>query len=496
MRQIFVMLLGFFTVRLVLNVLGAEDYGIYHVIAGFVVMLGFLNNTMSASSQRYFSFELGRGNHDQLKKIFNIIFLIYVLITIVFIILAESVGLWFVNNRLSIPIDRLKTAQWIYQFSVLSFVFTLMAAPYMAIIMSHEDMNIYALITIIETVLKLCIAFFLRFDFFNKLQLYGALLCIVSFISMIFYLIFCKVHYQECSVRFYWNKKLFKEIINYTIFDTLSAVAFICKTQGITILLNQFFNPIVVAARSIANSVQNLTVYFSYNFSIALRPQIIKNYAAGEKTEMFNLVSQGTKGTYFLMYLFVFPAILETPQLLLFWLKNPPDYAVGFSRLLLIDTLIQSVGYPLEAAVQATGRIRLYRLIYFFFYVLNLPLSGLSLSIGASAYSVYIIAIFLTFIVFIIQLFAAAKVIPFSISSFFKNIILPLAGTTILSAILPTFLCFRLAPGFLRMCMTASVSFLLTCGCMFAIGLNNNERERVVTMLKKIYSKRGLKWRR
>jgi O-antigen/teichoic acid export membrane protein len=482
---------------MVLNALGTEDYGIYHVIAGFVAMLGFLNNTMSASSQRFFSFELGRGDREKLKKTFDIIVLIYTLIMIVFIILAESIGLWFVNNKLSIPLDRIKAAQWLYQFSVLSFVFTLMSAPYMSAIMAHEDMNVYALVTSIETILKLCIAFLLRFSFFNKLQIYGALLCVVAFVSMMIYLIFCNMNYQECRFKFFWDKSLFKRIMNYTFFDLLSTVAFVCKTQGITILLNQFFNPIVVAARSIANSVQTLTVYFSYNFSIALRPQIIKNYAIEEKTRMFSLIFQGTKGTYFLMYLFIFPAILETPQLLFFWLKNQPDYAVGFSRLLLLDALIQSVGYPLEAAVQATGKIRLYRLTHFFFYFLNLPLSGLALLMGASPYSVYIISVFLTFITFIIQLIISCKVISLSIVSFLRKVILPLTSMTVLSAILPIFLYFRLTPGFLRMCIITAVSLLLSCGCMFMIGLNNEERKKVTVVIsKKLYKEGDMKWQK
>lgn len=483
------MLVNFYTVRVVLNVLGAEDYGIYHVVAGFVAMLGFLNNAMSASSQRFFSFEIGRGNYDQLNKIFAIIFFIYILIAIIFVILAESVGLWFVNNRLLIPPDRIKVAQWLYQFSVLSFVFSLMSTPYMAAIMAHEDMGICAFVTIVETLLKLGISFLLRLEFLNKLQLYGILLSAVSFISMIIYLIVCKIKYQECGFRFYWNMGLSKEILDYTFFDLLSAIAFICKTQGITILLNQFFNPMVVAARSIANSVQNAIVYFSYNFSIALRPQIIKSYAAKEKPEMFRLVLLGTKGTYFLMYLFVLPAILETPRLLLLWLKNPPDYAVGFSRLLLLDVLIQSIGYPLEATVQATGKIRFYRLIYSFFYILNLPLSWLILLTGASVYSVYSIAVFLTLITFIIQLVIAGKVISLSICSFFKEVILPLVCVTVLSAILPVFLHFRLAPGFLRLCIITAASLFLTCGCMFMIGLNNEEKEKITTMILKKFAR-------
>jgi O-antigen/teichoic acid export membrane protein len=485
------MLVGFYTVRLVLKVLGAEDYGIYQVVAGFVVMLGFLNNAMAVSSQRFFSFELGRGNYEQLKKTFSVVFIIYILIIIIFIILAESVGLWFVNTKLLIPPERIKAAQWVYQFSVLSFVFTLLSAPYLALVMAHEDMNVYTFVAIFEILLKLGIVFLLHIILLDKLLLYGILLCASSFICMMIYLIICKRKYQECKFGLHRNQKLLGEIVDYTLFDLLGAVAFICKTQGVTILLNQFFNPIVVAARSIANVVQSAITYFSYNFSVALRPQIIKSFAAKEKAEMFYLVVQGMKGTYFLMYLFIFPAILETPQLLLLWLKSPPNYAVEFSRLLLLDALIQSIGYPLEAVVQATGKIRFYRLVYFFFYVLNLPLSGLALLSGAPVYSVFIIAVFLTFITLVIQLIMACKVISLSLFCLLKDIILPLAGMTALSAVLPVFLHFHLAPGFLRLCVITAVSTILICVSMFAIGLNNKERKKLLEIISKKISKDG-----
>jgi O-antigen/teichoic acid export membrane protein len=359
----------------------------------------------------------------------------------------------------------------------------------MAMVMAYEDLGICAFVTIVEALLKLGIAFLLRLDLLNKFQLYGILLSSVTFISMIIYLIVCNLKYHECNIGFYWNKGLFKEIADYTLFNLLGAVAFVCKTQGVTILLNQFFNPIVVAARSIANSVQNSVIYFSYNFSIALCPQIIKSYAAEEKTRMFSLVFQGMKGTYFLMYLFVLPAILETPQLLLLWLKNPPDYAAGFSRLLLLDALIQSTGYPIGAAIQATGKIRLCSLISSFFCVLNLPLSGLILLTGAPVYSVYIIAVFLTFITFFIQLVITSNLISLSLRCFFESVFLPLAGMTILSAILPVFLYFHLAPGFLRLCIITAVSLFMTCGCMFMIGLNNEEKEKIATMILKKFDR-------
>jgi O-antigen/teichoic acid export membrane protein len=374
-RQILIMLVSLYTVRVVLNTLGAEDYGIYNVVAGVVTMFGFLSGSMATASQRYFAFELGREDYEQLQKTFSLSFLIYMLIAIVVLLLAETIGLWFVNNKLIIPQDRMGSARWIYQCSIISFIFTILTAPYMAAIIAHEDMNIYATVSIVEVVLKLGIVFLLSRIPIDKLQLYGTLLCVVTIINTGIYRGVCKGKYQECRFQFYWNKALFKELISFTGLNLFGTIAWVFKNQILTILLNQFFSPLVVAARGIASTVNSAVASFSQNFSSALRPQIIKSYATDHKTELMLLVSFGSKITYFLMYLFILPLILELPAVFSLWIKNVPEYAVVFTRLILIDALIESISYPIASLLQATGKIRLYQSLAGGFMLLNLPVS-------------------------------------------------------------------------------------------------------------------------
>ncbi len=327
-RQILIMLVSLYTVRVVLETLGAEDYGIYNVVAGVVTMFGFLSTAMATASQRYFSFEIGRGDFEQLRKIFSLSLLVYFLIAILVLLLAETIGLWFVNNKLVISSDRKSAALWVYQISILSFLFTIITTPYMAMIIAREDMNIYAFVSIIETILKLGVVFILRLISWDKLVLYGILMLGVTLIITIIYQTICVKKYQECKFRFYWDNVIFKEITSYTGWNMFGASVGVFKNQMVNIVLNQFFNPVVIASRSIAVSVNTAVSSFSHNFSTAIRPQIIKNYATEQKEIMLSLMFRGIKGTYLLMYLFVLPMIFEAPVILKLWLKNPPAFTL------------------------------------------------------------------------------------------------------------------------------------------------------------------------
>jgi O-antigen/teichoic acid export membrane protein len=304
----------------VLETLGAEDYGIYHVVAGVVIMFGFLSNAMASASQRYFSFELGRKDFDQLKKTFSLSITIYVLLGLLVLLLGETIGLWFVSNKLAIPVERKDSAIWVYQSSIISFLFTMLASPYMAMIIAREDMNIYAYVSIIEVLLKLGIVFILRFITWDKLTLYGILMLVVAVINTVIYKIICNKKYQECTFSFYWSKDLFKEITSYTGWNMFGASVGIFKNQIVNIILNQFFSPVLVAARSIAMTVDGAVMSFSQNFNTAMRPQIIKNYAAEEKKKMLLLMFRGFHFLFLLMYFFVFGFFLQTHKILGLWL--------------------------------------------------------------------------------------------------------------------------------------------------------------------------------
>jgi O-antigen/teichoic acid export membrane protein len=306
------------------------------------------------------------------------------------VILAETVGLWFVINKLVIPSERKNVAYWVYQFSVVSFLFTLLTTPYMATIIAHEEMNIYAYVSILEVVLKLGIVFLLRFIPMDKLQLYGILMGIVTIINTTVYRSVCR-KFKECKFYFYWNKNLAKEIMSYTGWNLFGTFTGIFRHQTVNILINQFFNPIVIASRSVAFLVNGAVTSFSQNLNTAIGPQITKNYASGKKEEMLSLVFQGAKGTYFVMYLFTLPLILEMPTVLTLWLKNPPTYSILFTRLALVEALIESISFPIISALLATGKIKLYTLVVGSIFLLNFPVSWIALALGAPAYSVLII---------------------------------------------------------------------------------------------------------
>jgi O-antigen/teichoic acid export membrane protein len=302
-RQILIMLVSLYTVRVVLNTLGAEDYGIYNVVAGVVTMFGFLSSTMSGATQRFLSIEIGRSDFDRLKRVFSLSLTIYMLFVVIVLLLAETAGLWFITNKLIIPAERKGAALWTYQFSILSFLFTILTAPYMAAVIAHEDMNIYAYVSILEVVLKLVMVFLLNFIAWDKLKVYGILVCGATIINTTIYRTVCMFKYQECKFKFFWEKGLFNEIVYYTKWSILGVFSDVFKYQAILLLLNQYFNPIVITAHSIASSVRNIVSNFSWNFNYALRPQIVKYYAIGQKEEMTKLMFYGVKGTYFLMYL-------------------------------------------------------------------------------------------------------------------------------------------------------------------------------------------------
>jgi O-antigen/teichoic acid export membrane protein len=483
-RQILIILVSLYTVRAVLETLGAEDYGIYNLVAGVVTMFGFLSDSMAAASQRYFAFDLGRGDYEQLQKTFSLSFIIYILIATTVLLLAETIGLWFVHNTLRIPQDRMGAARWIYQCSIISFVFTILVSPFMAAIIAHEDMNIYATVSIVEVVLKLVVVFLLKIIVLDKLQLYGILLCAVTIINTGIYRTICKYKYRSCTFQFYWNKNLFKELSRFTGWNLLGALAGIFKNQGVNILLNQFFNPLVITSRGIASTVNTAVVSFSQNFSTALRPQIIKHYARGHKDELMLWVFRGSKAIYFLMYLFILPLILEMSTVLSLWIKHVPEQAVVFTRVILIDALIDSITSTIITSVQAIGKIRLYQSVIGGILLLNVPLSWIVLSMGAPPYSVMLVSICLTLIVFMLRLFIMRILMDFSIIQFLREALLPICKVSVVSMIVPILFYVNLKPNLFRFFWVVGSSVLSIGWSVYFLGLNSIERYKIITIIR------------
>lgn len=479
-RQILILLVSLYTVRVVLDVLGVEDYGIYNVVAGIVTLFSFLSGTMASATQRFFSFALGRKDNEQLKKIFSVNIAIYIGIAIVAVLLLETVGLWFVNEKLEVSPDRFEAARYIYHFAVLTFVTTILTAPFMAIIIAHEDMQIYAYVSIIEAILKLGVVFLLMYIHADKLELYGVLLFIVSLINAIIFISISIRKYDECQFKkFYWDKGLVQEILGFTGWTLFGQVTTVVRNQAVTILVNQVFNPVVVASRAIALSISGHIGVFANNFNTSLYPPIIKSYSSGKKNEMFSLIFNGSKLTFFLMWIIALPLLVELEMILNIWLKNVPPDAVLFTQLKIIESLILSLSLPLATAARAPGKMKAYELTLGIIQLSIFFVSWVILKMGYPAYSVFVVAIIVNVVMFFVRLVIVRNLIDLSIKAFTLKVVIPIMGVIVLSTI-PTYLLQKTLPlGSIYSIIVIISSVILSAITMFYLGLDKNWREKI-----------------
>ena len=483
-RMLLTMLVSLYTVRVVLNTLGVVDFGIFNVVGGIVVMFSFLSNTMASASQRFFAFDLGRNDILQLKRTFSLTISIYVIISAVVLLLAETIGLWFLNTHMVIPPERMEAANWIYQFSILSFLVTIMVIPYNAAIIAHENMKVYAYVSIIEVVMKLAIVYLLVLFLVDKLKLYAILMFTTTCIVNSIYYTFCKRKYEECRFQFYWDKGLFNTLISYSGWNLFGGVAAVLNTQGINILLNMFFGPVVNAARAIAYQVGNAVNQFAFNFFTAVNPQIIKYYGAGEKQQMMNLVFLSSKFSFFLLFILSMPVLLETNFILTRWLKNLPEYVILFTRLVIIIALIDSLSNSLVTSAQATGKIKLYQAVVGGMLLLNLPVSYFLLKLGFPPQATMYVSIVIAVICLFLRLWILRRLVDLSISNYFKKVLMSVISVSVAAYIIPLFIIFQLDENITRF-MIVGVSAVLTSSmAIYCLGLSGSERKYFIKEIK------------
>lgn len=487
--MLLIMSVSLYTVRVVLNTLGVVDYGIYNVVGGVVSMFAFLSATMASASQRFFSFELGRNNQEQLKKTFSMTITIYAMVAIVILILAETVGLWFLNTKMTIPADRIDAARWIYQFSILSFMMTMFTIPYNASIIAHEEMKVYAYVSIIEVGLKLLIVYLLVLFSFDKLKLYAVLMFLVTTIVTFIYRTYCTRKFSECRFSFYWNKPLFKQIVSYSGWNLFGALAGMSNNQGINIMLNVFFGPIVNTARGIAYQVSSSVNQFVQNFVTATNPQIIKYYADDNKEQMLALVFRSSKFAFILLFILSMPILLETNFVFTLWLKDVPEYVVLFTRLVIICALIDSLSFPLMTTAQATGRIKKYQSITGSIMLLNLPVSYIFLKIGYPPVTVFYIAIVNSCVCLLIRLYLLRSMVGLQVKRYLANVILPLSIVILTSYIIPLFLKSEMNEGIIKFIVVAIAGLICSVACIFLFGLSAEERAYSMVLIKNLKSK-------
>lgn len=484
MRQIIIMVVSLYTVRVVLLVLGVEDYGIFNIVGGFVSMFGFLSSAMANASQRFFSFNIGRGDGKQLNKTFSLSIIVYLLLTILILLIAETVGLWFLRNKLNYPIEKMNAVYWVYQCSVISFLITMLNTPYLAMIIAHENMEVYTLVSSVEVLLKLLLVSLLQKFNVNKLILYSLLLLFVSVFKLMVFYVLCRIKYQECKYKLFWENKLFYEMLIYIGWSFIRPLSTIFKGQGVNILLNIFFGPVVNAARGISFQVNGAISSLSNSFLMAIRPQIVKLYARDEKEVMLLLVFRGSKMTGYLMLFFVLPLAFEMPVVINLWLGQIPDHVIWFTRLVLIDVLIDSMIQPVQSAVQATGKIKLYESMTGLLLCLNFPVSFVALKLGLLPESVFVVAIFITIIADIIRLYIAKVQLDFSFFIYIKKVLVPVALVCMISSF-PLYLCSNiLVSGIPRLMISVFLSSITTVISIFLIGLTSDERKYITDIIR------------
>ena len=478
--MMFIILVSLYTSRVILKTLGVEDYGIYNVVGGFVSMFGFLNTAMSATTQRYITYSLGTKNTAQLNKVFSNCVMTHILIALIVLLFAESVGLWFLFNKMIIPESRMTAAFVVFQCSVVSTVVLILSVPYNADIIAHEKMSAFAYISIVEVTLKLLIVFLLKFSGIDKLIFYGILLLIVQCSIRLIYGSYCKRHFEETKFRIIWDFSLFKEMLSFAGWNLWGGVSNIMYTHGVNLLLNLFFGPTVNAARGIAIQVQNAISLFANSFQMAINPQITKSYAQRDYAYMHKLVFRSSKFTFILLFILSLPIFTETEAILKLWLGVVPNWTVVFLRLMLCIVIIDSVANPFMVSVAATGNVKLYQSIIGGTMLLIVPTSYIFLKLGCAPNIVFITHLFFAVLTFILRLFIVKRLIHFSIIEYCKVCIFKIIAIVVPSFFSVWILTKCLNESFESQLFVVVLSVVIGVIFSFICGLTINERQILV----------------
>ena len=475
-RMLFTMGISLFTSRVVLQTLGVEDYGISSVVGGVISMFTFINAAMVSSTQRYLNFELVRDDANQLRSVFSTSLQIHALIALAIIVLSETVGLWFLNEKLVIPEARMTAAMWVYQCSILSCAVSIMSTPYNAVIVAHEKMSAFAYISILDVSLKLLVVYLLVVLPFDKLIILSILTLLVQLFIRYIYTLYCHRHFPESYFQFRFNKTLFKEMFGFAGWSFWGNLAAILYTQGLNMMLNIFFGPIVNAARGIAVQVQSAVQQFVGGFPTALNPQITKNYASNNLPQMHSLMFRSARFSFLLLFFLSLPVLMETNFILTLWLKTVPDDAVIFTQIMICISLIYTTANPCVIANQATGKVKIYQMVVGGILLLILPISYVVLKLGAPAYSVFIVHFCIESVAQFSRMYMLRNLIHLPLWQYMKNIYIPIVSTVAIAIILPLVVRMQFAEGWLRFLAVGFTCVLSVGASSYFIGFTKQER--------------------
>lgn len=477
-RMLFLSGISFFTVRIILDALGVVDYGIMNVVSSLVASLSFLNGTLSSATQRYFSYYLGKNDISGYKKIFSILLICYIAICLSVLALGEILGFFFLNDWLVIPDSRMYAAKWVFQTSLMSFIFQLCIIPFTASLIAHERMNGFAYISILDGLFKLIMAYLICYSAFDRLILYGILTAIESAIVLICYMTYCRIHFEGCRFVRVWEKGLFIELLGYTGWNLFGSISGMLAGQGQNILLNIYFGPVINTAKGISDRITTVIQSFSSNFFVAVSPQIVKSYACDDFIRMYMLVVRSTKFSFLLLLLLSYPIIICIQPILYLWLgrDNVGDEMTEFCRLALIYCLVMSLEQPITQMVRATGKIKRYQLGTGILTLCFIPLASVLFHYGLPPQSSMYILIILLSIVQLIRVYIARKQVDFPVNVYLVESICPILLVSSILIVISFFLTQLDDSSFVATCHKLLLSFITASIVSIVVGLNKNEK--------------------
>ena len=489
-RMLFMMAVSLFTSRVILNTLGVEDYGINNVVGGVVAMFSVLSGSMSSSISRFITFELGKGDNKRLKTVFSTGINIQLGMSLIILLVAEAVGVWFLNYKMNIPEERMYAANWVFQCSILTFILGLLSVPYNAAIIAHEKMSAFAYISIIEVTLKLIIVYLLTISPFDRLITYSILFMLVGLFIRLIYGYYCKRHFEECTYHFVYDKAILKSMTSFAGWNFLGNGAYMLNTQGVNILMNMYFGVAVNAARGVATQVDAALKQFVNNFTTAVNPQITKSYAQGDLEYMHKLVCRSAKFSAFLMMFFAVPIILETDTILSIWLKTVPDYAAIFLRWIIFSSFADTVlANALVTSMLATGKIKRYQIVVTTIGCVVFPLSWIAFKFGFPPQTGYIIYFVVYCILVYVRLYLLKDMIKMPMSLYGKLVLVKVVPVMLISFLIPGILIYLMPSGLIRLLLVCVISVLTIITTEYFLGLTRKEQSFVLEKIKSVINK-------
>ena len=477
-RMLLLLVVSFFTSRVILQSLGVVDYGIYNVVGGVVAMFSFFNAALSGATGRFLSFEIGVGDKGRLRRTFASALAVHLLIGLVIVLLIETIGLWYVKNKLNVPLDRIDAAIIVFHISTFTCFLSVLQVPFNAAITSHERMSAFAYIGILDALMKLAIAYALYWFGGDRLIMYAVLLMCSTTIVNLIYIIFCRKNFEECTFSIHIDKTIILPMLKFSGWDLYGNLSVIIRSQGLNILQNYFFGPIVNASTAVANTVLNAIMGFTDNFLVAVRPQIIKQYASSQYVSFQNLVLNSSRYSFFLLLITTLPLLVEAQYAMGIWLKEVPQYAVVFCQLSIIYNWISILFRPVVSAINATGQVKYISIVNGTIYILVLPVSYVLLKMGFGPTIPFILNIvFLLLGHTVFTMIIVKRIMPFfEIRKFFIQVFLRCACIMSLSTPLPLLLHCIIEDGIVRFIIVCFVSVVWTACVIYLLGINKEER--------------------